>query len=64
LDENDDDAMLAAAKAALAFSAMLPNDQFAIPEKSPVAAGPGRTVDQSAIQQFPGKASSAGNSNA
>jgi hypothetical protein len=62
LFENDDDAMVAAAKAALAFSATLPNDPFAIPEKSPVAAGTGRQADQSAIQQFPGKAS--GNSNA
>lgn len=54
LAENDDDKMLAAAKAAMTFSDTLPNDKFSIPEKSPVAAGTGRKLDTSAIKQFPG----------
>jgi alkylation response protein AidB-like acyl-CoA dehydrogenase len=54
LFDNDDDAMRAAASAALKFSDTLPNDCFFIPEKSPIAAGTGRTPDRSAIKQFPG----------
>jgi alkylation response protein AidB-like acyl-CoA dehydrogenase len=52
---NDDDSMRAAAQAALAFGQTLPNDEYAIPEKSPIAAGTGRTLrDDSAIKHFPG----------
>src|SRR4051812_9172334 len=54
LFENDDDSMRAAANAALKFSDTLPNNRFIIPEKSPIAAGTGRTPDRSAIKQFPG----------
>ncbi len=54
LFEHDDDSMRAAARAALAYGQTLPNAAFAIPERSPVAAGTGRTVDPSAIKQFPG----------
>lgn len=52
--ENNDDAMVNAAKAALAFSSQLPNDRFVIPEASPNAKGTGRKLDRSAIKQFPG----------
>ena len=55
--EHDADSMKSAAEAAMKFNATLPNDRFAIPERSPIAAGTGRKVDQSAIKQFPGKAS-------
>jgi acyl-CoA dehydrogenase family member 9 len=54
LAENDDDAMRAAAEAALKFSDTLPNGAYAIPEKSPIAAGTGRTPNRVAIKQFPG----------
>jgi alkylation response protein AidB-like acyl-CoA dehydrogenase len=52
--ENSDDSMLAAAAAALRHNDTLPNDLFAIPEKSPVAAGTGRRLRQDGIKQFPG----------
>jgi hypothetical protein len=54
LFENDDDAMLAAAKAALKYSEELPNDGYVVPESSPVAKGTGRKADTSAVKQFPG----------
>jgi acyl-CoA dehydrogenase family protein 9 len=54
LIDNDDDAMRRAAEAALAHARTLPNDQFAIPESSPVAAGTGREPPTDGIQQFPG----------
>ena len=52
LFENDDDSMRAATAAALKYSETLSNDRFAIPEKSPIAQGTGRTPDRSAIKQF------------
>lgn len=54
LDENDDHSMLRAAKAALEYSATLPNSKFAIPEASPVAKGTGRPTPAEGIKQFPG----------
>jgi hypothetical protein len=57
LVENDDDSMRAAAEASLKFADSLPNSAFAIPEKSPIAAGTGRTPDRTAIKQFPGNGS-------
>jgi hypothetical protein len=54
LFENDDDAMLTAAKAALAYSDELPNAKYAIPESSPNARGTGRELKQDGIKQFPG----------
>ncbi len=55
LFDNDDDAMRAAAQAALRYSNQLPNDRFAIPESSPVAPGTGRAPNQDGIKQFPGE---------
>jgi len=54
LYEHADDTMLAAAAAAMKHSDTLPNAEFSIPEKSPVAQGTGRTLRQDAIKQFPG----------
>jgi alkylation response protein AidB-like acyl-CoA dehydrogenase len=54
LFDNDDDSMRRAAAAALRYSDTLPNDQFAIPESSPNAAGTGRVPKQDGIRQFPG----------
>jgi len=56
LIDNDDDAMRRAARAALEHAKTLPNDHFAIPESSPVAAGTGRAPPRDGIQQFPGEA--------
>src|SRR5437762_6812751 len=55
LHDNCDDSMLAAADAALKYSATLPNDPFIIPESSPNAKGSGRTPTQDGIKQFPGE---------
>ena len=54
LYENADDTMLPAAEAAIAYTDTLPNGEFAIPEKSPVAKGSGRPLKQDGIKQFPG----------
>jgi hypothetical protein len=54
LFENSDTAAVAAAEAALAHSATLPNDRFAIPEASPIARGTGRAAPRDGIKQFPG----------
>ncbi|MGQ0628961.1 MAG: acyl-CoA dehydrogenase family protein [Phycisphaerales bacterium] len=54
LTVNADESMLKAADAALAWSAKQANDQFVIPERSPIAKGTGRTVKQDGIKQFPG----------
>jgi hypothetical protein len=54
LHENADDTMLKAADLALAHSDTLPNSNFSIPEKSPVAQGSGRELKQDHIKQFPG----------
>jgi hypothetical protein len=54
LYENADDSMLAAAAAAVRHTETLPNSDYIIPEKSPIAKGTGRTPDQDGIKQFPG----------
>jgi acyl-CoA dehydrogenase family protein 9 len=54
LYENDDDSMLSTAAAALRYTETLPNADFSIPEKSPVAQGTGRPRKQDGIKQFPG----------
>ena len=54
LFKHADDAMLKAAEAAIVYNDSLPNADFIVPEKSPVAAGTGRTPDQTDIAQFPG----------
>jgi hypothetical protein len=54
LYENSDDSMLTAAKASLDYTATLPNGEFSIPEKTPVAQGQGRERKQDGIKQFPG----------
>jgi len=54
LHENADDTMLDAAETAMAHSDTLPNRDFVIPERSPVAQGEGRTLPQDHIKQFPG----------
>jgi acyl-CoA dehydrogenase family member 9 len=54
LYENADDSMLKAAAAALKYTDSLPNSDFAIPEKSPTAAGTGAKRKQDGIKQFPG----------
>lgn len=54
LQENTDSTMLQAADAALKYSATLPNGEFAIPERSPIAKGTGRAARQDGIKQFPG----------
>ncbi len=51
---NADETMLAAADAALKYTETLPNADFILPEKSPVAMGQGRTPRQDGIKQFPG----------
>jgi alkylation response protein AidB-like acyl-CoA dehydrogenase len=55
LFDNDDGPMLAAADAALAFVATLPNGRYAIHEASPNAAGTGRPPQREGIKQFPGE---------
>ena len=62
LRHNTDETMLDCAEKALAHNATLPNKLFSIPEKSPTAAGTGRTIKQDGIKQFPGD-SAAGQSN-
>lgn len=55
---NADASMLTASEKAIEASDEQPNHLFVIPEKSPVAAGTGRTPDQRDIKQFPGDPSS------
>lgn len=55
LFDNVDDSMLAAADAALKLSDSLPNANFVIPERSPIAKGTGRLNRQDGIKQFPGE---------
>ncbi len=64
LKKNTDDSMLDAAAKALAYNDTLPNNLFSIPEKSPVAAGTGRTPSQDGIKQFPGDNASSHNTQA
>jgi acyl-CoA dehydrogenase family protein 9 len=54
LFDHHDDAAMRAADAALTASAGRPNGKFAIPERSPVAKGTGRTPPSEGIKQFPG----------
>ena len=54
LYNNADDSMRHAAEEALAWADTLPNSRYAIPEKSPNAAGKGKTLGQRGIKQFPG----------
>ena len=63
LRSNTDASMLVAADAALRHSATLPNAEFVIPEKSPVARGTGRQNKQDGIKQFPGDGRGAGEGN-
>ncbi len=51
---NADDTMLTCAEAALKHNDTLPNSEFAIPERSPIAKGSGRQMKQDGIKQFPG----------
>jgi len=52
---NSDDAMRAAAEAALRYSDSLPNSDYVVPEASPNARGTGRPPKQDGIKQFAGK---------
>ncbi|HYE02233.1 MAG TPA: acyl-CoA dehydrogenase family protein [Phycisphaerales bacterium] len=54
LFDHSDESMLRAAEAALRHNETLPNSEFYIPEKSPVAAGTGKRHGQDGIKQFPG----------
>ncbi|MFV1979589.1 MAG: acyl-CoA dehydrogenase family protein [Rhodothermia bacterium] len=55
ISRNADTSMLASAEAAIAYNDTLPNSLFIVAEKSPTAAGTGRTPDQTGIKQFPGQ---------
>jgi hypothetical protein len=55
LFDNVDESMLTAADAALKFSDTLPNSDFVIPERSPIAQGTGKHNRQDGIKQFPGE---------
>lgn len=54
LYDNADETMRTAADAVLAWAQTLPNADYVMPERSPVAAGTGRTPGQRGIKQFPG----------
>jgi len=54
LYENGDTTMLAAAEATIKHNDTLPNSDFIIPERSPVAQGTGHKPKQDGIKQFPG----------
>lgn len=54
LYSNADESMRTAAQAMLDWVDTLPNSDFYIPERSPIAAGTGRDPHNPAIQQFPG----------
>jgi len=56
LRNNADESMRTAADAALSHNDTMPNEEFVIPESSPVAAGTGREAPQDHIKQFPGDA--------
>ena len=51
---NADESMLLAATAAIKHNDSLPNSDFIIPERSPVAGGTGKKPKQDGIKQFPG----------
>ncbi len=52
--ENADESMLSAADAAMKYTETLPNSDFIIPERSPIAKGTGKVVKQDGVKQFPG----------
>ena len=54
LTDNADRSMARASAAALAHNDALPNAEFSIPERSPIAKGTGRELNQQGIKQFPG----------
>jgi len=54
LDENADDSMRVAARAAIAVNDARPNADYVIHERSPVAAGEGKPVRHDHVRQFPG----------
>jgi alkylation response protein AidB-like acyl-CoA dehydrogenase len=54
LYDNADQSMLKAAAAAIKHADTMPNSEYSIPEKSPIAKGTGRTLKQDGIKQFPG----------
>ncbi len=54
LYDNADETMLKAADAALKHNDSLPNSQFIVSERSPIAKDTGRTPSQDGIKQFPG----------
>jgi len=60
LDENADDSMRVATRAAIAVNDSRPNSDYVIHERSPVAAGEGRAVQQDHVRQFPGDGSRGG----
>lgn len=55
LYENSDETMLTAAAAAIKHNDTLPNAEFVVPERSPVAMGTGKTLKQDGIKQFKGE---------
>ncbi len=54
MTENADESMRKASDAAIKLNDSLPNSGYYVPEKSPVAAGTGRTPQEEYIKQFPG----------
>jgi acyl-CoA dehydrogenase family protein 9 len=60
LDDNADDSMKKAARAAVSYNDTLPNESFIIPEWSPVARGTGRKPSTDHVKQFPGDKHSIG----
>jgi acyl-CoA dehydrogenase family member 9 len=56
LYENTDDLMRGAAAAQIKVTDALPNSDFIVPERSPVAMGEGRSPVSEGIKQFPGDA--------
>ncbi len=55
LRENPDTSMRIAAAAAMKLNDTMPNNLFSVHERSPSAAGTGRTLRQDGIKQFPGE---------
>jgi len=47
--------MAVASRAARDYNDSLPNEDFYIPESSPIAAGTGKSIQTDSIPQFPGK---------
>jgi hypothetical protein len=55
LFHNQDESMLAAAKAAMAYSDTISNADYVVPEASPIAKGTGKPPRREGIKQFPGE---------